>query len=122
MGGTVIPTPTYTDYANQAASYGYTPSQSEYTGMIADGTFDSTMGGFGTNQNNSWFDTPGMSGMDWAKTGIGGINSIVGILGAIDQNKTNKLARKGMEQNQQHAKMARQDRTNFLQGTASAFA
>lgn len=120
MGGTI--TPSYTDYASQAASYGYTPNQAEYNGMMMDNTYGDTMEGFGANQNNSWFDMSGMSGMDWAKTGIGGINAIAGIIGALDSRKTNKVARKGMEQNQQHAKMARADRTNFLQGTASAFA
>ena len=63
-----------------------------------------------------------MSGMDMAKIGIGGINSIAGLLGTFDTMKTNKLARKGMEQNQRNAQMARDDRTRFLSDTRSAFA
>ncbi len=123
MGGSITSaldnTSNYLGYANQAKSYGYTPNQAEYNGMMADGTYDSTMMGMGSNQANSMFDMPGM---EWAKMGIGGINSIMGALGTFDTMKTNKIARVGMEQNQQHAKMARADRDAFLGGTKSAFA
>ena len=123
MGGNVTTsaldnTNNYLGYANQAKSYGYTPNQSEYTGMMADGTYDSTMLGMDQSGANSMFDMPGM---DMAKMGIGGINSIAGLIGAFDTMKTNKIARAGMEQNQQHARMARDDRTNFIGGTRSAF-
>ena len=73
----------------------------------------------GVDGINSMFDMPGM---DMAKIGIGGINSIAGLIGAFDTMKTNKIARAGMEQNQKHARMARDDRTNFLSSTRSAFA
>ena len=66
--------------------------------------------------------TSDMSGMDWAKMGIGGINSIMGALGTFDTMKTNSLQRDAMQQNMKHAKMARADRTAFLGNTASAFA
>jgi len=71
------------------------------------------------DSGGSMFDMPGM---DMAKIGIGGINSIAGLLGTFDTMKTNKLARKGMEQNQRNAQMARDDRTRFLSDTRSAFA
>ena len=74
----------------------------------------------GIGDNSSWFgNTPGL---DIAKMGIGGVNSLVGALGAFDMMKTNKLKRKGMEQDIEFAKQARQDRTNFINGTKSAFA
>jgi hypothetical protein len=60
--------------------------------------------------------------LDKFKMGVGGVNSIMGVLGTLDAMKNNKLRRRGMEQNQKHAAMARQDRTDFLQGTKSAFA
>ncbi len=72
----------------------------------------------GVDGINSMFDMPGM---DMAKIGIGGINSIAGLLGTIDTMKTNKIARTGMEQNQKHAGMARDDRTNFLSKTEASF-
>ncbi len=109
----------YTDYTTKLNNYGYTPNQAEYDGMMADGTFDATMQGMQQNQIGSMFDMPTM---DAFKMGIGGINSVAGLLGTIDSMKTNKLQRKGYEQNMKHAAMARDDRTNFLGGTASAFA
>ena len=59
--------------------------------------------------------------MDMWKTGIGGVNSIMGLLGTLDAMKTNKIQRQGMKQNMQHAQMARDDRTSFLGDTKSAF-
>lgn len=51
---------------------------------------------------------------------IGGL--VLGGISTLDNLKTNKLKREGLNQNIKHSKMARQDRTNFLQGTKSAFA
>jgi len=67
----------------------------------------------------SQFDTPYM---DYAKIGIGGINSVKGIVGTLDSMKNNKLKRAGMEQNQEFTRMARQDKTNFKQGVQSGMA
>ncbi len=68
---------------------------------------------------NSQFDTPYM---DYAKMGIGGINSVMGIVGTLDSMKNNKLRRKEVKQNMAHAAAGRQDRTNFLNSARSAFA
>jgi hypothetical protein len=60
--------------------------------------------------------------LDKFKMGVGGVNSIMGVLGTLDAMKTNKKNRAAIDQNMKHAAMARTDRTDFLNGTKSAFA
>ena len=98
------------NFDNSAFDYGY----DNYGGEAGNWGFD-PMG-------NLIKDTQKLGTMDWAKMGIGGINSIAGLIGTFDTTKTNKVVRAGMEQNQRHAKMARDDRTAFLGGTKSSFA
>ena len=129
-------------------SYGNEKKYDPYTGLPVTSSYNPTNAGYiadpGINSYNptnagyiadpsaattSAFQMSGTQGpqtgtpmMDKFKMGIGGVNALMGILGTFDAMKTNKLQRKGMEQNQKHARMARADRTSFLTNTHSAFA
>ena len=124
MGGTVTPNYTEPWSVNSAIKLPTQATQLYSGGSVNPGDYTNMnttdYSAFDTDQigANSMFDMPGM---DIAKMGIGGINSIAGLIGAFDTMKTNKIARAGMEQNQRHAKMARDDRTAFLGDTKSAF-
>ncbi len=88
-------------------------------GTVNPGDYTNSGYDFNTSGIDSMFDMPTL---DQFQMGIGGVNSIMGALGTWDMMKNNKLQRQGMEQNQQHARMAREDRTNFLSDSKSAFA
>lgn len=68
---------------------------------------------------NSQFDT---NYTEMFNTGIGAANTIMGALGTWDSMKTNEKQREAIDQNMEHAAMARADRTAFLSDTKSAFA
>jgi len=62
---------------------------------------------------------------DWggaANLGMAGLNTAMNIGSYFDRKDFNKTAMKEINQNMKHAKMARQDRTDFLSGAKSAFA
>ena len=71
------------------------------------------------NDYNSQFDTDYL-GM--AKTGASVIGALGGAFGAYSAYKHNKKLGQQIDQNMNHARQARADRTNFISGTQSAFA
>lgn len=75
---------------------------------------------------NTQFDTPWM---DYAGAGLGAASSIAGIMGSMDNMKTNKVNRNAVKQNMGFAKQdqdyrvgARTGTTNAFRNTKSAFA
>ena len=54
--------------------------------------------------------------------GTQGLGAAVGLANYFDTKSINKVKKAALNQNMMHAAQGRQDKTNFISGTTSAFA
>jgi len=129
------PTPTYNTGTNE--TYDYTGGQNPNGGFEA--TIPTEVGvgeavdptsALGNLQNKKaeWYEAqtgklnagPGMG--DYISMGADGLGAIVGLANYFDTRSINKVKKQALNQNMAHAAQGRQDKTNFISGTNSAFA
>ena len=63
---------------------------------------------------------PGMG--EYISMGADGLGAVVGLANYFDTKSINKVKKQALNQNMAHAAQGRQDKTNFISGTSSAFA